>query len=201
MVRLTDHPECRRASHDRATPSVELPCCAAASSPAAQTSMSACARRASACAKRPNQSAHTLALYPTCRGSRTGTSRGCTGFAPGVGHRWPWHGATGTESEIWRVGNQHGTCARRMVALGRLPSGLSSQLGHVRRKAPAARSTVRLTWPGEPKGATGIFTGTGLKKWGFWMTKTDFNTKKSCRLSRFQDCHVPLLLKFDIELV
>ena len=117
MVRLTDHPECRRASHDRATPSVELPCCAAASSPAAQTSMSACARRASACAKRPNQSAHTLALYPMCRGSRTGTSRGCTGFAPGVGHRWPWHGATGTESEIWRVVNQprnqqqHGPCA------------------------------------------------------------------------------------------
>ena len=32
--------------------------CAAASSPAAQTSMLACARRASACAKRPNQSAH-----------------------------------------------------------------------------------------------------------------------------------------------
>ena len=148
MVRLTDHPECRRASHDRATPSVELPCCAAASSPAAQTSMSACARRASACAKRPNQSAHTLALYPMCRGSRTGTSRGCTGFAHGVGHRWPWHGATGTESEIWRVGNQHGACARRMVALDRLPSSLSSQLGHVRRKAPGARSMVRanLAW-------------------------------------------------------
>ena len=132
MVRLTDHPECRRASHDRATPSVELPCCAAASSPAAQTSMSACARRASACGKRPNQSAHALALYPMCRGSRTGTSRGCTGFAHGVGHRWPWHGATGTESDIRRVVNQDGTCARRMVALDRLPSGvLSRQQGRV----------------------------------------------------------------------
>ena len=35
----------------------------------------------------------------------------------------------------------------------------------------------------------------------FWMTKTIFTLKKSCRLSRFRDCHVPLLLKFDIELV
>ena len=122
MVRLTDHLDRRRASHDRATPSVELPCCAAASSPAAQSSMSARARRASACAKRPNRSAYASAVYPTCRGSRTGTSRGCTGFAHGVGHRWSPHGATGTESEIWRVVNQHGTCARRMVALDRLPS-------------------------------------------------------------------------------
>ena len=147
-MRLTDHLDRRRASHDRATPPVELPCRAAASSPAAQTSMSARARRASACAKRPNRSAYASAVYPTCRGSRTGTSRGCTGFAHGVGHRWSPHGATGTESEIWRVGNQHGTCARRMVALDRLPSGLSSQLGHVRQEAPPVYSRARpdLAW-------------------------------------------------------
>ena len=30
------------------------------------------------------------------------------------------------------------------------------------------------------------------------MTKTIFTLKKSCRLSRFRDCHVPLLLKFGI---
>ena len=39
------------------------------------------------------------------------------------------HGATGTESDIRRVVNQDGTCARRMVALDRLPSGVSSQPG------------------------------------------------------------------------
>ena len=139
----TRKPAPRSAS--RTVPSISStssPCCAAASSPAAQTSMSARARRASACAKRPNRYAYASALYPMCRGSRTGTSRGCTGFAHGVGLRWPWHGATGTESEIWRVGNQHGTCARRMVALDRLPSGLSSQQGHVRQEAPPVYSRV-----------------------------------------------------------
>ena len=140
MVRLTDHPECRRASHDRATPSVELPCCAAASSPAAQSSMSARARRASACAKRPNRSAYASAVYPTCRGSRTGTSRGCTGFAHGVGHRWSPHGATGTESEIWRVVKPHGGQTRRKGALDRLVNSLGGGQGHEGQEAPAAGS-------------------------------------------------------------
>ena len=77
MIELMERPEHRRASHDRASPSVELPCRDAASSPTAQTSMSARARRAIACANRSSRSAHPPAQYATCREARTGTSHAC----------------------------------------------------------------------------------------------------------------------------
>ena len=53
------------------------------------------------------------------------------------------HGATGTEWEIWRVGNPYGTCTRQMGALDRLDKGQGRRQGPVRRGAPAARSTLR----------------------------------------------------------
>ena len=77
MVELEERPDHRRASHDRASPSAELPCRDAASSSAAQTSMSARARRAIACANRSSRSTHPPAHYPTCREARTGTSHAC----------------------------------------------------------------------------------------------------------------------------
>ena len=45
--------------------------------------------------------------------------------------------------DIWRVGNQHGTCTRRMAALDRLRSGLGGRQGCVRREAPVQRSERR----------------------------------------------------------
>ena len=77
MVELMERPEHRRASHDRASPSAELPCRDAASSAAAQISMSSRPRRAGTRESRPTRSTHALAQYPTCREARTGTSHAC----------------------------------------------------------------------------------------------------------------------------
>ena len=76
MVTPVERPEHRRDRHDRAIPSAELPCREAASSSAAQTSMSARARRASASPSRPIPSEHAAAKYFTCTGLHTGTLRG-----------------------------------------------------------------------------------------------------------------------------
>ena len=69
----------RRASQDRATSSVEQPCHEAAQAPAAQTqtSMSARAQSASACANRSTRLACPPPQHPTCRGVRTGTLYAC----------------------------------------------------------------------------------------------------------------------------
>ena len=70
LLKRLDH---RRASQDRATSSVEQPCHEAAQAPAAQTSMSARAQSASACANRSTRLAFPPPQHPTCRGVRTGT--------------------------------------------------------------------------------------------------------------------------------
>ena len=70
LLNRLDH---RRASQDRATSSVEQPCHEAAQAPAAQTSMSARAQSASACANRSTRLACPPPQHPTCRGVRTGT--------------------------------------------------------------------------------------------------------------------------------
>ena len=70
LLKRLDH---RRASQDRATSSVEQPCHEAAQAPAAQTSMSARAQSASACANRSTRLACPPPQHPTCRGVRTGT--------------------------------------------------------------------------------------------------------------------------------
>ena len=67
----------RRASQDRATSSVEQTCHEAAQAPAAQTSMSARAQSASACANRSTRLACPPPQHPTCRGVRTGTLYAC----------------------------------------------------------------------------------------------------------------------------
>ena len=74
LLKRLDH---RRASQDRATSSVEQPCHEAAQAPAAQTSMSARAQSASACANRSTRLACPPPQHPTCRGVRTGTSYAC----------------------------------------------------------------------------------------------------------------------------
>ena len=76
MVEVLKRLKHRRARHDRATPSVELPCGEAASSPATQTSMSARTWRDGARANKPTRSAQLPPRDPTCRSSHTGTSRG-----------------------------------------------------------------------------------------------------------------------------
>ena len=94
MVELEERPDHRRASHDRASPSVELPCRDAAPPPATQISMSARRRRDSACPIKPTRSAHPLAQCSVCGGSRTGTSPCWTRCADGVGHKRAVHSAT-----------------------------------------------------------------------------------------------------------
>ena len=74
LLKRLDH---RRASQDRATSSVEQPCHEAAQAPAAQTSMSARAQSASACANRSTRLACPPPQHPTCRGVRTGTLYAC----------------------------------------------------------------------------------------------------------------------------
>ena len=74
LLKRLDH---RRASQDRATSSVEQPCHEAAQAPAAQTSMSARAQSASACANRSTRLACPPPQHPMCRGVRTGTSYAC----------------------------------------------------------------------------------------------------------------------------
>ena len=74
LLKRLDH---RRASQDRATSSVEQPCYEAAQAPAAQTSMSARAQSASACANRSTRLACPPPQHPTCRGVRTGTLYAC----------------------------------------------------------------------------------------------------------------------------
>ena len=143
MVTPVERPDHRRDRHDRAIPSAEPPCPEAASSSTAQTSMSARARRASASPSRPTPSEHATAKCFTCTGLHTGTLRGWTCCARGARRRWVAHGATGTEWEIWRVGNPHGTCTRQMGALDRLDRGLGRRQGPVRRGSPGARSTLR----------------------------------------------------------
>ena len=66
----------KRTSQDRATSSVEQPCDEAAP-PAAQASMSALARRASACANRSTRLVRPPPQHPTCRGVRTSTLYAC----------------------------------------------------------------------------------------------------------------------------
>ena len=74
LLKRLDH---RRASQDRATSSVEQPCHEAAQAPAAQTSMSARAQSASACANRSTRLHCPPPQHPTCRGVRTGTLYAC----------------------------------------------------------------------------------------------------------------------------
>ena len=94
-----------------------LPCRAAASSPAAQTSMSARARRASACAKRPNRSAYASAVYPTCRGSHMapGTSRAQVVTAWCHGHGIGDMAGCKTARDVCQADGCAGPAAQRLV--------------------------------------------------------------------------------------